>query len=183
MRIIAGQWRGRKLLSPPDDSVRPTTDRVREALFSMIAVRVGGFAGLRVADIYSGSGALGLEALSRGAEHATFVDAARASCRLIEQNAATLGAKDRVRVLNVSATALPAAAEPYDLVFMDPPYGKGLVEPTLAHLVQQGWVGAETLVSVETPRPEEISGPAWTVIRTAAYGGTRISLIQSAEAH
>lgn len=177
MRIIAGQWRGRKLLSPPDDAVRPTTDRVREALFSMIQARLGGFAGLRVADIFSGSGALGLEALSRGAEHATFVDSARASCRLVEQNAAALQAGDRIQVLNRPATSLPPAAEPYDLIFMDPPYGKSLVGPTLAQLAYQNWVSPETIVVVETPRAEEINDPSWTVLRSATYGGTRVSLI------
>lgn len=177
MRIIAGQWRGRRLASPPDDSVRPTTDRVREALFSMVAARIGGFADLRVADLFSGSGALGLEALSRGAAHATFVDSARTSCRLVEQNAATLGARDRIQVLNRPATSLPPAAEPFDLIFMDPPYGKGLVQPTLAELAARNWVAEGSLVVVETPRAEEIADPAWSVLRTATYGGTRISLL------
>ena len=182
MRIIAGQWRGRKLASPADDSVRPTSDRVREAVFSMIGARLGGFSGLRVADIFSGSGALGLEALSRGASHATFVDAARTSCRLVEQNAATLGAKAQVHVLNRPATNLAPATEPFDLLFMDPPYGKGLVAPTLAQLLQQGWVAADALVVVETPREEEITDPAWEVVRTALYGATRITLLSPASA-
>ncbi|MGK2284736.1 16S rRNA (guanine(966)-N(2))-methyltransferase RsmD [Pedomonas sp. V897] len=177
MRIIAGQWRGRKLTSPPDDAVRPTTDRVREALFSMVAARLGGFAGLRVADIFSGSGALGLEALSRGAEHATFVDSARTSCRLVEQNAATLGATGRIQVLNRPATDLPPVDTPFDLIFMDPPYGKGLVLPTLARLIDRNWAGSGSLVVVETPRAEEIVDPAWSVLRSATYGGTRISLL------
>lgn len=177
MRIIAGQWRGRKLASPPDESVRPTSDRVREALFSMLQARLGGFHGLRVADVFSGSGALGLEALSRGAVHATFVDSARASCKLVEQNAATLGARAQIQVLNRPATSLPAVNDPFDLVFMDPPYGKDLVAPTLEQLLQQGWAGADTIVVVETPREEEIAHPAWDILRTAAYGITRITLL------
>lgn len=177
MRIISGQWRGRKLASPPDESVRPTSDRVREAVFSMIQARLGGFAGLRVADIFSGSGALGLEALSRGASHATFVDSARASCRLVEQNAATLGAKSQVQILNRPATTLPPAAAPYDLLFLDPPYGKGLVAPTLAELLRQNWVAEDALVVVETPREEEIGESAWDIQRTATYGVTRITLL------
>ena len=177
MRIIAGQWRGRKLASPPDEAVRPTSDRVREAVFSMLQSRLGGFSGLRVADVFSGSGALGLESLSRGASHATFVDSARASCRLVEQNAATLGAKAQVQVLNRPATNLPPTSDAYDLVFMDPPYGKDLVRPALDQLLQQGWAGADTLVVVETPRDEEISDPAWDILRTATYGITRITLL------
>lgn len=180
MRIIAGQWRGRKLASPPDESVRPTSDRVREAVFSMIAARLGGFSGLRVADIFSGSGALGLESLSRGASHATFVDSARTSCRLVEQNATTLGAKAQIQVLNRPATNLPPAVESYDVVFMDPPYGKDLVQPALAQLLQQGWAGADTLVAVETPRDEEVTDPAWEIMRTATYGITRITLLRPA---
>lgn len=177
MRIIAGQWRGRKLASPPDESVRPTSDRAREAVFSMLQSRLGGFAGLRVADIFSGSGALGLEALSRGAVHATFVDSARTSCRLVEQNAATFGAKAQIQVLNRPSTNLPAVADPFDVVFMDPPYGKDLVAPTLTQLLQQGWVGADSLVVVETPRDEEIAASEWETLRTATYGIARITLL------
>lgn len=180
MRIIAGQWRGRKLAAPAGEAVRPTSDRVREAVFSMVQSRLGGFAGLRVADVFSGSGALGLEALSRGAEHATFVDVARASCRLVEQNAATLGAKAQIQVLNRPATNLPPVSAPFDLLFLDPPYGKDLVAPALAHLRQQGWVAEDALLVVETPKEEEVADPAWEVLRTAVYGATRITLLSPA---
>lgn len=180
MRIIAGQWRGRKIAPPPDDAVRPTSDRVREAVFSMLQSRLGSFSGLRVADVFSGSGALGLESLSRGASHATFVDSARTSCRLVEQNAATLGAKAQIQVLNRPATNLPPTTDAYDVVFIDPPYGKDLVAPALAQLLQQGWVGADTLVVVETPRDENVDDPAWEILRTATYGVTRITLLAPA---
>ena len=121
MRVIAGQWRGRPLKAPPGAATRPTSDRVREALFSILAARV---ADARVLDLFAGSGALGIEALSRGAQTATFVDDAPAAIRAIEANLATLRAAAEVRrsdVLRFLTSARRGAAQ-YDLVFLDPPY-------------------------------------------------------------
>src|SRR3954447_5674987 len=103
MRIIAGEWRGRQLEAPPGQSTRPTADRVREALFSMLASRLGSFEDLRVADLFAGSGALGFEALSRGAAFATFVERDAAATAIIKRNAAKLGAEDRMQVRGGSA--------------------------------------------------------------------------------
>src|SRR3954467_12446516 len=103
MRIIAGRWRGRPLLAPTGQATRPTADRVRESLFSMLASRLGSFEGLRVADLFAGSGALGFEALSRGAAHATFIEHDAQAARRIKRNAERLGAADRVRILGGSA--------------------------------------------------------------------------------
>ena len=105
-------------------STRPTADRVREILFSMLTSRLGGFEDLRVADLFAGSGALGLEALSRGAASATFVENDGRAAAIIKRNAAKLGAEDRVRVLGGSALALPPS-DPFDLIFADPPYASG----------------------------------------------------------
>src|SRR5688572_32039594 len=113
MRIIAGQWRGRRLHTAPGIATRPTADRVRETLFSMLASRIGSFEGLRVADLYAGSGALGLEALSRGAAHSTFVEIDRAALKAIEANVAALGADSRIAVRATSAATLPAG-DPFD---------------------------------------------------------------------
>ena len=109
MRIIAGEWRGRRLVAPAGQQTRPTADRTRETLFSMLASRLGSFDGLRVADLYAGSGALGLEALSRGAGHATFVESDSAAVKAIEANVAALKAADRTTLRAMSAAALPAA--------------------------------------------------------------------------
>jgi 16S rRNA (guanine966-N2)-methyltransferase len=121
MRVIAGRYGGRRLQAPPGDAVRPTSDRVREALFSVLGARVEG---ARVLDLYAGSGALGIEALSRGAAEATFVDSAAASIRAVKANLAALGAAAEVRRADARRFlgAASAAARQYDLVFLDPPY-------------------------------------------------------------
>jgi 16S rRNA (guanine966-N2)-methyltransferase len=121
MRVIAGRWRGRRLQAPPGDATRPTSDRVREALFSILGDRVEG---ARVLDLYAGSGALGIEALSRGAAEATFVDSAPAAIRALRANLDTLGADATVRRQDARRhlAAASAAARQYDLVFLDPPY-------------------------------------------------------------
>src|SRR5437870_13695463 len=122
MRIIAGAWRGRVIEAPPGQATRPTADRVRETLFSMLVSRLGTFEDLRVADLFAGSGALGFEALSRGAAHATFVENDRGAAEAIRRNAQKLGAS--IQLLTRSALALPQS-EPFDLVFADPPYSAG----------------------------------------------------------
>ena len=124
MRIIAGEWRGRRLQTPPGMDTRPTADRVRETLFSMLVSRLGAFDGLRVADLFAGSGALGFEALSRGAAFACFVERDGKAAAAIRANAADLGARDRVQIIGGSALALPRS-EPFDLIFADPPYAAG----------------------------------------------------------
>src|SRR5689334_23860489 len=115
MRIIAGAWRGRLLEAPPGSGTRPTADRVRETLFSMLASRLGTFDDLRVADLFAGSGALGFEALSRGAAEIVFVEADPKAQAAIRDNAAKLGVADKVRVLGGSALSLPRS-EPFDLI-------------------------------------------------------------------
>src|SRR3954451_19155353 len=122
MRIIAGEWRGRSIEAPPGLATRPTADRVRETLFSMLTSRLGSFEDLRVADLFAGSGALGLEALSRGAASATFVECEPKAVAAIRRNADKLGAP--AEILTGSAFALPRS-EPFDLIFADPPYAPG----------------------------------------------------------
>src|SRR4051794_34408213 len=137
MRIIAGKWRGRVIEAPPGPATRPTADRVRETLFSMLTSRLGSFEDLRVADLFAGSGALGLEALSRGAAHATFVENDPKATAVIRRNADKLGAS--VQMIGGSALALPKA-EPFDLIFADPPYAPGSGSAVVAAVVKANWL-------------------------------------------
>jgi len=152
MRIISGRWRGRPIVAPKGQSTRPTTDRAREALFSMLASRLGSFEGIAVADLFAGTGALGLEALSRGAAHCTFVENDRAALAMLRQNVERLGAGERaaIRAQPVQHAAPPP--HPCDLVLMDPPYAADLVETALARIADAAWLAPGALVSVETDR-------------------------------
>ena len=179
MRIIAGEWRGRKLVAPAGQQTRPTADRTRETLFAMLASRLGSFEGLRVADLYAGSGALGLEALSRGAAHATFVENDRAALKAVEANAATLGAADRIAVRATSAAALPKA-EPFDLILADPPYSPGSGSAAVSAVAAADWLGDGGWMAIETKRGDFVAAPeGWTVDATRDVGRARLTLLRS----
>jgi 16S rRNA (guanine966-N2)-methyltransferase len=147
MRIISGQWRGRPLEAPSGQATRPTSDRAREGLFSMLASRLGSFADLQVADLFAGTGALGLEALSRGAAHCTFVEKDRTALDTLRRNIDRLGAGDRAELRTQAVEHAPPPARPYDLVMLDPPYGAGLAQPALDRaatwLAPGGWLSLE----------------------------------------
>lgn len=179
MRIIAGQWRGRKLVAPQGKSTRPTADRTRETLFSMLASRLGGFEGLRVADLYAGSGALGLEALSRGAGHATFVETDRAAVRAIEANVAQFGAGGMVAIRAMSAAALPAG-EPFDLLLADPPYTPGSGTAAAAAVAKSGWLAPGGWMAIETHRGDTITPPdGWEIDAERDVGRARLTLLRA----
>ena len=171
MRIIAGEWRGRPLIAPPGRATRPTSDRVRETLFSMLVSRLGSFEGLRVADLFAGSGALGFEALSRGAAHAIFVESNPKAASAVRTNAEKLGAGDRTQILGSSALALPRS-QPFDLILADPPYASGsgsaVVEAVLAAdwLTRGGWLSVETARN-DTVDPAELALEADRVVGRA----------------
>ena len=150
MRIIAGEWRGRQLSVPEGIATRPTSDRAREGLFSMLVSRIGTFEGLQVADLFAGSGALGLEALSRGAAHCLFIDKERAAIEAIRANVAALGAGARADIRQHAAEYVMAPPHPCDLIFLDPPYRSGLAERALAVIANTEWLRAGALVSVES---------------------------------
>ena len=158
MRIIAGAWRGRQLGAPPGSTTRPTADRVRQALFdSLVHAPWGGpLDGVRVLDAFAGTGALGLEALSRGASHATFLERDRVALAVLRANLALCGAGERATLREADATRPPPGV-PCGLVFLDPPYGQGLVERSWPALGRAGWLAAGALVVVETGRAE--TGP------------------------
>ena len=175
MRIIAGKWRGRQLEAPPGLGTRPTSDRVRETLFSMLTSRLGSFEGLRVADLFAGSGALGFEALSRGAAHATFVETDTKAATAIRNNAARFGAD--VTVLGGSALALPAS-EPFDLLFADPPYAHGSGTAVLNAVIKAGWLAPGGWMSVETSRADELNADALIIDTVRDLGRTRLTLLR-----
>jgi 16S rRNA (guanine966-N2)-methyltransferase len=180
MRIIAGQWRGRKLTAPKGDATRPTADRMRETLFSMLTSRLGSFEGLQVVDLFAGSGALGLEALSRGAATCLFVEQDRAALETIRANVTAMGARDQTRVEAGSVTQLRAASAPLDLLLVDPPYHSGAGEVALDRLLRLGWIGAETWISLESAFNEDpaISGLAVEAERRVGKG--KLSLLRLA---
>jgi 16S rRNA (guanine966-N2)-methyltransferase len=157
VRIIAGEWRGRKLAAPRGDATRPTADRARETLFAMLTSRLGDFEGLQVVDLFAGSGALGLEALSRGAEHCLFVEQDRAAVDVIRANIAALGAVTRTMVEAGSVMGLRAATKPLDLILADPPYHSGAGEVALDRLLRLGWIGPETWIALETAFNEDVA--------------------------
>ena len=171
MRIIAGNWRGRPIAAPKGQATRPTSDRAREALFSMLASRVGSFEGLQVADIFAGSGALGLEALSRGAAGCVFVDNDRAALEAIRANLAALGGNGDVRA---GAAERIRLLQPLDLVFLDPPYGSGLAAPALANLP----VAPGGFASVETARDEAVEVEGFETDVERVYGKAKITLLR-----
>jgi 16S rRNA (guanine966-N2)-methyltransferase len=179
VRIIAGQWRGRALKAPEGEATRPTADRVREALFSMLTSRLGTFEGLRVLDLFSGTGALGLEALSRGSGHVTFVETNRVALDALKANIAGLGAGGRTTVIAQPAETLGRAAQPCDLLLLDPPYGSGLAEPALVRAVEQGWVAPHAMVSIETGKGEAVIVPGFTSETPRAHGKAWLHLLRA----
>ena len=177
MRVIAGKWRGRPLVAPKGEATRPTADRMREALFSMLTSRVGSFEELAVADLFAGSGALGIEALSRGAASCLFVEQDRAALDALKANLAKLEARAGVRATSVMA--LGPAPAPLDIVMMDPPYGTGAGVVALDKLSRLGWTGPATWISIESAKAEEIDLPGFMVDTTRVHGKARITLLRA----
>jgi len=180
VRIIAGEWRGRKLQAPQGDATRPTADRTRETLFSMLLSRLGSFEGLAVADLFAGSGALGLEALSRGAASCLFVEQDAAAIRAIRANIAALRAQAQTDVRAASVLSLGPAKSPLDLVFLDPPYHSGAGAVALDKLARLGWVAAGTWVSLETAADEEPKLRSFEAVAERRVGKARLTLLRLA---
>jgi 16S rRNA (guanine966-N2)-methyltransferase len=175
MRIIAGTWRGRPFEAPPGLATRPTADRVRETLFSMLASRLGSFEDLRVADLFAGSGALAFEALSRGAASATFVESDPKAAAVIKRNAEKLGAA--VQILGGSALALPRS-EPFDLIFADPPYAPGSGTAVVETVTRACWLAPGGWMSVETSRGEAVDPGPLEVDAVRDVGRARLTLLR-----
>jgi 16S rRNA (guanine966-N2)-methyltransferase len=175
MRIVAGRHRGRRLLAPPGETVRPTSDRAREALFNILshgqlAAEGIPFAGAAVLDAFAGTGALGLEALSRGAAEALST---------LRQNIAALGEDGRARIVAGDATRLPRAPSAYALAFLDPPYRSGLAAAALTALDAAGWLAPDALAVVELAAREELTPPAgFFLLDERVYGAARLLFLR-----
>jgi len=182
VRIIAGDWRGRKLTAPAGDTTRPTADRTRETLFSMLVSRLGSFEGLAVADLFAGSGALGLEALSRGAARCTFVEQDAAALKALKANVAALEAGTRADVRASSVLSLGPAKEPLDLLLLDPPYNSGAGAVALDKLQRLGWIGPATWISLETAVNEEPEVKGLEAVADRKVGKARLTLLRMRDA-
>lgn len=183
MRIVGGELRGRPLATPRDQSIRPTTDRTREAVFNVLAHRFPDrLQGVRVLDLFAGTGALGLEALSRGASYAVFIEESAEGRGLIRTNVEAFELTGRTKIFRRDATALGEAGTlaPFGLVFADPPYGKGLGERALRSALTGGWLAPGALCVVEEKASAPFGpGPDFTTLDERAYGETIIRFIQT----
>jgi 16S rRNA (guanine966-N2)-methyltransferase len=164
------------LLAPAGAITRPTADRTRETLFSMLVSRLGSFEGLTILDLFAGSGALSLEALSRGGAQAFLVERDPAARKAIDANIAKLGAT--ARLMGHDATALPRATAPADLIFLDPPYGEGLAEKALASALAGGWVAPHAWISVETAKAEVLQAPGFMTETGRPVGKAMLHLLR-----
>jgi 16S rRNA (guanine966-N2)-methyltransferase len=184
LRIVGGEFRGRALAAPRSNAIRPTTDRAREALFNVLAHRFSGrLEGARVLDLFAGTGALGLEALSRGAAHCLFIEESAKGRGLIRDNVEAFGLQGRTKIFRRDATSLGQAGTimPFDLLFADPPYAQGLGEQALQSARAGGWLkpGALCMVEESAAGPFE-PGPGFHLADQRSYGGTVIRFLEMA---
>ena len=189
MRIVAGRFKGRTLAAPGDAALRPTSDKVRQAIFNI--VEHAGFAsnftleGARVIDLFAGTGALGLEALSRGAKFCLFVEEAAESRAIIRENVEALGLTGASKIWRRDAARLGPldTLGPFDLAFLDPPYRKGLIAPALQGLAAGGWLNADALVMAELAEDEAMPVVAgYEMLDDRVYGDTRIAFMRAVTA-
>ena len=184
MRIVGGQYRGRTLATPRTRDIRPTSDRLRESLFNILAHGHGDpVTGGRVLDLFAGTGALALEAMSRGAAFALFVDEGAEARALIRENVATLGLGGTTKIFRRDAVKLGAAhpIEPFSLVFLDPPYGRGLAELGLASARSGGWLARDALIVVEEAADAAFATPEhFTEIERRRYDDTELVFLTAA---
>jgi 16S rRNA (guanine966-N2)-methyltransferase len=184
MRIVGGRHRGRRLLAPAGDTVRPTSDRAREALFNILthgrfAADGIPFAGKAVLDAFAGTGALGLEALSRGAAEAVFIERDPEAVAVLRRNVATLGEGARSEIVPGDATRPPRARLECAVVFIDPPYRSGLAAPALEALKHAGWLMPDALAVIELGARDELPPPAgFTLLDERVYGAARVVFLR-----
>jgi 16S rRNA (guanine966-N2)-methyltransferase len=182
MRVVGGRLRGRALASPKSRAIRPTADRLRESLFNILVHAFGDpIASARVLDLYAGTGALGIEALSRGAEFTLFVDDGAEARALLRENVAALGLGGVSRIFRRDATRLGPAhpLPPFSLAFLDPPYGQGLAAGALASARDGGWLAADALVVVEETAKPQFAAPAgYAEVERRRYDDTELVFLR-----
>jgi 16S rRNA (guanine966-N2)-methyltransferase len=185
IKVIGGKHRGRSIDTPDGMTTRPTSNRARESLFNILAHaswRENGTSPLieaRVLDAFAGSGALGIEALSRGAAHATFLDNDATAIRLIGENLRKMGEAASAKVIRADATRPPPSREGSDLVFLDPPYRSGLAAPALTALAEAGWLKPGAIATVELGTSEDLVPPAgFESIDERRYGAAKIVILR-----
>ena len=182
MRVVGGRLRSRPIAGPKGEGLRPTADRLREALFNILAHGYGDpVAGARVLDLFAGTGALGIEAISRGAAYALFVDEGVEARALLRQNTETLGLGGVTRIFRRDATRLGPAhpLEPFSLAFLDPPYGKGLAEKALTSARAGGWLQPQVLVVVEEAADAGFAAPqGFEELERRTYDDTEFVFLQ-----
>jgi 16S rRNA (guanine966-N2)-methyltransferase len=183
MRIVGGKHRGRKLAAPLGDTVRPTSERAREALFNILAHGRYGerpvFEEARVLDVFAGTGAFGLEALSRGARFAAFIENDRTARDALAANIRAVGEESRTRLLTSDATRPPRPDGPYELAFLDPPYRSDLALPALTALAAGGWLAPQALVIVELAARSRFAPPeGFTLLEERRYGAGRLVFLR-----
>ena len=186
MRIVGGRLKGRALAAPSSRAIRPTSERLRESIFDILEHRYPGhLEGQRVVDLFAGSGALAIEALSRGARFALFVDNGAEARALLRANVEAMGLGGVTRIWRADATKLGSAPAggPFGLAFLDPPYDQRLAGPALAALLAGGWLEPDALCVVEEAAKAEIEAPAGlTLVDQRVYGDTRIAILEPAKA-
>jgi 16S rRNA (guanine966-N2)-methyltransferase len=186
MRIVAGSLKGRAIVVPPGHDIRPTSDRAREALFNRLAH--GGFgaggssilADALVLDAFCGTGALGFEALSRGARAVTFIDSSQKSLNVARENAEQFGVAKQCNFVRMAFPAVPVASQKHGLVFLDPPYASDLTAPSFGALAAGGWLAPDALCSIERPSKEPVLNPpeGFSMMDDRRYGAARIQLFR-----
>lgn len=184
MRIVGGLYKGRTITAPKGKTTRPTSDRAREAIFNVLdhAEWAPPLVGARVLDLFAGSGALGLEALSRGAAFCLFVDSELGARTAIHDNIQSLKLFSQTSLHRKDATAMgsrPAAmAEPFDLVFLDPPYGSGLAEKALGKLLTGNWIAEDAIAMLEVGIEEKPETPGWVCANEREYGAAKVMFLE-----
>lgn len=179
MRIIAGQWCGRRIEAPEGQGTRPTSDRAREGLFSMLASRLGSFEGLRVADLFAGTGALGLEALSRGSAHCLFLESSTSALGTLRRNIDKLAAADRAEIRAQGVEHALPPRTPCDLVLMDPPYRTGLAQAALDRISTDNWLASGAWLSLEIGGEQISVPPGLTLEAERRFGKATILLLRA----
>lgn len=177
MRIIRGEFSGKSLIAPTSLLTRPTSDKVRQAIFNVVEnnSEMPELRGSTVLDAFAGTGSLGLEALSRGAKHAVFIDNQRVACKNIQRLLDQWGAKDRATIMTQDIQTIATTTIPLDFVFCDPPYGKDLVSIGVNHLCKQGWIDSNTTIIAEMHKHDTLSLYVdFTVLQDKKYGDTRV---------